>query len=672
MNPKLPRLPTLLVLIAYAAGCLLHADRAPWWTLLVATLAVAWHWLHHLGRLPLPGRWPRMALTLLLFAATFLSYRSLGALGAGSALLVVMGAAKLLETRAPRDAVVVASTALILVLSAALERQGLIRLPAYVFTAWLALSSITALGSREASLSARRAFGLAGRTALAAIPLAALCFVLVPRMPGALWSMPTSRNALTGLGDEMSPGSITDLALSEGIAFRVRFSSNTPPEEARYWRGPVLHDFDGSTWRRRPGQFAVSQAPEPLSAPVRYQITLEPHGRRDLFTLDAVESVEGIAHRPLFDGQVMARREVTAAVAYTAVSHLRTRYTGTLSNTGRNLDTRLPQGRNPRSLQLARQLHALGGTDADYVRRVLDHFRQIGLEYTLTPPPLGQDSIDDLLFNTRLGFCGHFASAYVVLMRAAGIPARVVTGYLGGDWNPVGGFYTVRQSDAHAWAEVWLAGKGWTRVDPTAVVVPGRLEFTPTEALASRTAAAAEALLGDTSWLQDMGYTWDAAASWWQERIVNFNQLAQRNLLEKLGLGNLDYRGMALLLMVAAALWAMLLLALSARGVPPPRPDPLGRVWNRYAKLLQRRGMAIAGHDGPEAIRRRAQQLLPEAAADIEQFTREYALLRFGAGASANRRLDGQALRPLNARLAGIARSTAARRRKRTAPAARG
>jgi transglutaminase-like putative cysteine protease len=559
---------------------------------------------------------------------------------------------------------------LILVLSAALERQGLIRLPAYVATAWLALASITALGSREASRSARRAFGLAGRTALAAIPLAALCFVLVPRMPGALWSMPTSRNAMTGLGDEMSPGSITDLALSEGIAFRVRFSGSAPPEEARYWRGPVLHDFDGSTWRRRPGQFAVWQAPEPLSAPVRYQITLEPHGRRDLFTLDAVEGIEGPPNRQTFDGQVLARRDVTAAVGYSAVSHLRTRYTGTLSTTGRNLDTHLPPGRNPRSVQLARQLQALGGTDADYVRRVLDHFRQIRLEYTLTPPPLGQDSIDELLFNTRQGFCGHFASAYVMLMRAAGIPARVVTGYLGGDWNPVGGFYTVRQSNAHAWAEVWLQGKGWTRVDPTAVVVPGRLEFTPTDRLASRTAEAAEALLGDTSWLQDLGYTWDAAASWWQERVVNFNQAAQRNLLERLGLGNLDYPGMALLLLVAAALWAALLLALSARRVSPPRTDPLGRIWNRYATLLQRRGLAIAAHDGPEAIRRRAQQLLPEAANDIEQFTREYALLRFGAGA--HRRLDGRALRPLNARLAGIARSTAARRPPRTAPAARG
>ncbi len=476
MSPPLARLPLLLLLAAYSAGCLLHADRTPLWCTAVAVATVLWRWLHFRGRIPLPNQFLRIGIALLLLFGVFASFRTLNGLAAGSALLVVMGAAKLLETRTPRDAVVVATVALILVLAAALDRQGLLRLPLYVGTGWLALASIAALGSVGAAHSARRAFLTAGKSALYAVPLAALCFVLVPRLPGALWTMPGGGRAETGLSDEMSPGSISDLSISEEIAFRVRFDGPPPPVTQRYWRGPVLHDFDGYTWRRRQGQFARSQGEEMLSPPLRYRVMLEPHGRNYLFALDTLESIEGIGYQRSYDGETLAWRPISAPVAYDAVSHLQWRSSGELSALGRRLDTRLPAGRNPRSVALAQQLRAASGSDADYAGRVTEYFRTGGFEYSLTPPLLDLDSIDDLLFRTRLGYCGHFASAYVMLMRAAGVPARVVTGYMGGSWNSVGGYYTVRQSDAHAWAEVWLDGNGWTRFDPTGVVAPDRLQ----------------------------------------------------------------------------------------------------------------------------------------------------------------------------------------------------
>jgi len=666
MNTLLQPLPARLLLMAFGAGCLLHVDRAPLWCIAVAAATLLARWLHIQGRLALPGRGPRIAITLVLALAVWFSFRTLNGLAAGSALLIVMGAAKLLETRTLSDAVVVAIVALVLVLAAALDRQGLARLPLYVGTGWLALASIAALGSMRAAVSARSAFLTAGSTALYAVPFAALCFVLMPRLPGALWAMPGGAGATTGLSDEMSPGNISELSISEEIAFRVRFDGPPPPPQQRYWRGPVLHDFDGYTWRRGIDQPMRTRRDEMLSPPLRYHVMLEPHGRNYLFPLDMPASIDGVGMRFLADGQALAWRQITAPLAYDAVSHLQWRSSGELTGYIRGLDTRLPPGRNARSVALARELRGTVDTDAQFAARVLEYFGAGGFEYSLTPPLLDYDSIDDLLFRTKLGFCGHFASAYVTLMRAAGVPARVVTGYQGGAWNALGGYYTVRQSDAHAWAEVWLEGSGWTRFDPTGVVAPQRLQRGATDAPeASRGNAAA--LFGEARWLRGLRDAWEAAGGWWQEQVVGFNRAKQRDLLEKLGLGRLDYGALALLLTAGGALWALLLLALLARRTAPPRRDPLARLWDGFLALLGRHGIAVADHDGPDAIRRRAQRELPQAAGDIDVFAAEYARLRYGGGEA-----DAPAIAAMKGRLSAIARATTAARRRRTAPAAPG
>lgn len=665
MSPLLTRTQTLLLLGAFAAGMLLHTLAVPLWSTGIALGAIAWRWLHHAAGLALPGRWLRPAIALALFGAVFAQFRTLGGLVAGGTLLIAMGAAKLLETRAARDAVIVASVALILVLAAALDRQSLARLPVYLGTAWLALAAITALGSTRTARSAVRSLRTAGGTALVALPFALLCFVLVPRLPGALWPSPSAERARTGLSEEMSPGSITELARSDEIAFRVEFEGTPPPFGLRYWRGPVLHDFDGATWRRARGQTAIRQETQPDSAPLRYRVVLEPHQQNYLFALDTVAAIEGLPHTVQFDGQVRAARPVTSPVVYQAVSHLSVRHPGELSLLGRRIDTRLPEGRNPRTVALAGELRAASGGEADYARRVLDWLAGGGFEYSLAPPATGQESVDELLFRTKRGFCGHYASAYVTLMRAAGVPARVVTGYLGGTWNAVGGHYTVRQADAHAWAEVWLPGEGWTRIDPTAVVAPGRLTLGLDELWPERLSATG-ALFSRGRWLRDLRDTWEAAAGWWQLSVVNFNRAAQRGLFERIGLPDIDYGGMALLLAIGGALWAALTMLVSFRR-PRRRLDPLARLWERFIALLGRLGIAIAPHEGPEAIRRRARRLLPEAARQIDELAGGYARARFGPGPE-----DPRALRLLAARLSAIARATAARRRRRTAAAAPG
>jgi transglutaminase-like putative cysteine protease len=662
MNNMVKPLPARIMLTAFAGGALLHVDRAPYWCLGVALAAVIWHFLHSQGRLRLPPKSLRIILTLALFAGIAASFQTVSGLPAGTALLLVMGSAKLLETRSQRDAAVVATVSLVLVLAACLDRQSLLRLPLYLACGWAALATIAALGGARAATSATRAFGTAGRTLLLALPMAALCFVLVPRMQGALWSMPASEQAQTGLADEMSPGSISELAVSEDIAFRASFEGAAPPPAQRYWRGPVLHDFDGYTWRRQTGVGAPLQEAVPLSAPLRYHVLLEPTGRAYLFGIDSIASIEGRRNFRAFDGQVLASRAVTEAVAYDGVSYLQTRFEGELSTTGRRLDTRLPAGRNLRSIALARELRARATSDRQYATMVLDYFRDAGFEYTLTPPLLDKDSVDDLIFNTRLGFCGHFASAYATMMRAAGVPARVVTGYLGGNWNPIGGYYAIRQSQAHAWTEIWIDGEGWVRIDPTAVVAPERLQQGGSELLA-RSGSAFDSLFGDATWLRDLRDAWDAASNWWQERVVKFNRGAQLALLKRLGLDDIDYPGMVMLLAGGVILWGLVLWGIAARQPRHTAPDALARTWNRFIALLAARGIAIAAHDGPRAIAARAAARLPAAAAEITDFTRRYEQLRFGTAEQ-----DDTAIRAMRNQLRQIARATAAGNRPGSAP----
>ena len=642
-------------LAAFGAVMLLHVDNAPPWSIAVALAGMGWQFLHLRGRLALPGAMGRGAIALALLAATATSFRSITGLAAGTNLLLVMGAAKLLEIRQPRDARVIALVSLALLMAAVLERQTLPRVPLYLASAWISLACLAALGEGRAAGSGRAALKIAGRTLFYAMPLAALCFLLVPRLPGALWSMQADDSAVTGLSEEMSPGSISQISASDDVAFRVRFEDAAPPLSQRYWRGPVLHDFDGQTWRRVRNQIARKPLTEPASDPVRYRILQEPTGRSFLFGLDTIGAITTATGRPvlqLFDGQVVATRPVTSTLAYNGVSYPQVRSTADLSALGRRIDTQLPGERNPRARALARELRSASRDDADYVQRVLAHFRDTGLEYTLSPPTLGADSVDDLLFRTRLGFCGHFASAYVTLMRAAGVPSRVVTGYLGGAWNAVGGYYAVRQSDAHAWAEVWLEGRGGVRVDPTAVVAPERLRRTLDDLLGQR-ASFSDRMFVRAPWLSGLRDSWDAAANWWQERVVNYNLAAQTALLRRLGLENIDYRLLALALLAGAALWgAWVSLQLHQRA-NVVAPDALSRLWRRYANLLARRGVPVAAHDAPATVAQRAAHRHPAAASEIQRFSDQYLHLRFGIEGAAS----AAELRELRERLRALERA---------------
>jgi protein-glutamine gamma-glutamyltransferase len=633
--------PLVWAALAYVGGVLLSVDRVPAWVPVAALLLVCWRlWVawRPTRALRLPSTAVRSLLAFTLVLTILLRFRTLNGLSAGTALLIVMGASKLLETRSRRDELVVVAAALFLLLAACLDRQELLRAPLYLAHVWFCCAAIAVIASAPSqgeppgagfAFEDRSALMLAGRTLLLAAPLAVVLFVFFPRVAGAFWAVPRDDSATTGLSDTMSPGSITALTSSGDIAFRVRFAGAVPAPAMRYWRGPVLHNFDGFTWRR---VYATPDSPRTLQylgTPYRYTVLLEPSSQRWWFALDTIEQRPDPSVFLTDDHELIARQPVRDPVAYTAVSYTSVRSTAPLSPRSRNRDTaRVP--RNPRSQSFAQDLRARSGSDSAYVAAVLHFLQTGGFKYTLTPPPLGFNSVDDFLFNTRRGFCEHFASAFVALMRAAGVPAHVVTGYLGGEWNPIGGYLVVHQSDAHAWAEVWLDGRGWTRVDPTAVVEPERLDRGILDLLPDAGSREAR-LLRHSSWLTALVQRWDAANAWWAEHVVEFNLRSQSSILQWLGVDSPDVRDLGWAFAAGLLVWMLWIAWQYGRNPPAPRRERLVVAYSALCRKLGKAGIHRAPHEGPLAYAETVTRVRADLAQPVRALLEQYADLRFGS-----------------------------------------
>ena len=630
-DPAPGRAHATLVVAALLLTAAINWHHLAWWCLPLLVLASAWHaratWRGH----PLPGRWARIGLALILTIGVLLSYRTLNGLTAGATLLAAMTAAKLFEARALRDWHVITAATLFLLLAACLDRQQLWRLPVYALCLWLSAAALRGL-SGGAALPVATLLRESARQLLYALPLAIVLFLCFPRLPGAFWALPEDGVAITGLGDAMSPGDIARLVESDEPALRARFAGPMPPVAERYWRGPVLHDFDGRTWRRR--QSATAAAALDYRGPeYRYSETLEANSHGTVIALEMARPSPGAELRFTDDFQLSTRRSSRQTQSYVLSSYPQAVNREALASAARRIDLALPLARNPRSRELAARLRATAGSDAAYVAAVLNYFRNGGFEYTLRPQRLGRDAIDELLFGTRQGFCGHYASAFVVLMRAADVPARVVTGYLGGEWNPLGRYLTVRQSAAHAWAEAWLPGRGWVRADPTAVVAPERLnrEYLQFSGDALHGAAGT---LGGGAWLATALQAWDALGAWWQDDVIGFNLARQLTLAGKLGFGDRNWQTLAVALGAGMAAWLLWISWSLRRMALAARQDALARAWLRIEKRLARRAIARAPYEGVLAYCERL-ALEDPGMASVMPLARRYAALRFGPPAKA-------------------------------------
>jgi protein-glutamine gamma-glutamyltransferase len=635
---------------AFLGGVLLHFERLPLWATATAILCAAWSLAGHARRVRLPGRSVKVVLALALLAAVVALFHTLNGLQAGTTLLTVMGSVKLLETRTRRDRYILIGAGIYLLLAACLSRQSLLYAPLYAADAWLCCSALLAAAHPDSSLGNRAAVMLAARSLLLALPIGLIGFLFFPRLSGSLWALPDSGAALTGLSDSLTPGAISDLSESSRPAFRVWFDGPAPPPQERYWRGPVLYDFDGATWSRpppwsfwpemrrasmRPAQAADSARPSSTAHRYRYRIALEPSSEPWWLGLDTVVSAPPGA-RLTADHVLVGDGPVTHPITYTAVSDTTMRRARPLTPLTLRRDLWLPPRRNPRSAALARRLRRRAGSDAAFVQAVLDYLRTGGFEYSLTPARLGKNSVDEFLFDTRRGFCGHFASAFVTLMRAGGVPARVVVGYLGGEWNPVGRYLVVRDSDAHAWAEVWLDGRGWTRVDPTAVVAPERL-YRNIDSFLPNAASASERLVLEVPWIGAVGNAWDAANAWWSDDVVGFNSRSQLALLKRLGIAAPKMLDLVWLLALSLVVWLAATAWRLGRLPHGARPDRIARSYDRLCRKLARAGVARGADQGPLAYADSIARRRPDLAAIGRVLLARYAELRYGSLASGSR-----------------------------------
>jgi protein-glutamine gamma-glutamyltransferase len=652
MRPPAERaLPAALgwVSAAFAGGVLLHLDRVPAWASAAALILVAWRLIAARGTVRLPGGWLRAVLAVAAVAAVYTRFHTLNGLAAGTALLVLMAALKLLETRAHRDQLVMLGASVFLLLAACLDRQSLPRVPLYILEVWLCCSALAIAATP--GLRARTALALAGRTLLLAAPLALLMFLFFPRLAGSFWAVPRGGEAVTGLSDTMSPGSIAHLITSYDIAFRVHFMGPVPPYPERYWRGPVLHDFDGHTWRGAPQLYRRRVPLEGTGPLYRYRVELEPTRQHWWIALDTPLASPDPKVTLTYDSQLIAGVPVSEPTSFVAESRHPTQQPTPLSAGDRRRDTSLPPGQNPRTARLASDLRRQAPGDRALVQAALDLLRSGGFTYSLDPVPLAADQIDDFLFHTKSGFCEHYASAFVALMRAAGMPARVVTGYLGGELNPIGGYYVVRQSDAHSWAEVWLAGEGWTRIDPTAVVEPERTRRGLLDLLPGA-ASAQERLLRASPWLVPLLERWDAANAWWDERVVRFDSATQLDVLERLGVRSPDPRDIGWAFVLALLGWLAVIGWHMGRRPRRPRPDALARAYLRLcSKLARQAGVARATHQGPLDYARAFAVRHPGPDGGAAALLARYAELRYGASDPATRARDTEEFRRAVARL---------------------
>lgn len=627
MLSRLNRLPrdvrdTLFLLLVMASVVLPQVGHLPAWCSFMTFSLMLWRADMALLARPLPSRWWLIFLLAIAVGATYFSHKTLFGRDAGVTLVMVLMALKTLELRARRDIFVVFFLSFFALLTNFFYSQSL-TIAAAMLLALLGL--LTALVNAHMPVGKPpliQAAKTAAWMALLGTPIMLALFLLFPRM-APLWGIPSdAMSGRSGLSSSMRVGAIASLALDDSVAMRVRFEGAVPSASDLYFRGPVLSSFNGREWRtlrpaalQRVGPVHNLQA---LSAPVKYQVTLEPNHQAWLLLLDAAvqrPAVSGFEASMTPELQWQLDRPVTELLRYSAQSSLSFRYGPTQPSAGLQVYLELPPAQNPRTQQFAAQLRSqpdLSGADtARLVSAVQERLRSGGYRYTLDPGVYGEHSADEFWFDRKEGFCEHIASSFVILMRALGVPARIVTGYQGGELNPVDGFFVVRQSDAHAWAEVWMAGRGWQRVDPTGSVAPGRVGAM--QRLQAPRGVIATALLGgmNPALLSQLRALWDAANNGWNQWVLNYTHGKQLSLLRDIGFESPSWEhlsyllfGLVVLASLGGALWTLL---------ERQRQDPWLRLLGRVTMLLQQRGFHVVANTPP---RRLAEQLLQQAGPD--------------------------------------------------------
>ncbi|MEN1727871.1 MAG: DUF3488 and transglutaminase-like domain-containing protein [Pseudomonadota bacterium] len=593
------------------------------------TASARWSWR------PIPA-WIRVIITLALLFLVAVSFGGLWGRRAATALLCVMLAAKMMEMYRVRDMRLVASVSFFLIATQFLFDESLIYLIYLLVGCWTSTMALTRIqqvrledhqffdtGSEDRNLAKDST-----QLLLMGLPLALTLFFLFPRLAQPLWGLPDDAlDGKTGLSETMSPGSIANLYSDDSPAFRGEFASGRPPPpEDRYWRGPVLWDFNGTTWS--PNFFSESTAPErvPLGDnAISYEVQMEPNERRWLLALDYPVSTDQSGALLLVDYQLVNENPITTLTAYNVISNPDFIDSPVLQSPLRLASMRLPEDRNPRTLEMASEWRQRYPDDLELANAVLRWFNEEPFFYSLETAPLGRHGADEFLFDLRTGYCEYYASAFAILMRGAGVPTRVVTGYQGGFWNVAGEYLLVRQSDAHAWNEIWIEGQGWIRVDPTAAVSPSRILEGSTSAIGG------SRFFLDWPLVNNLRNRMDRLQHLWNQWVLGFDAEAQVRLLTRLGLPELRPTQIALLMLGVLLVIVLPLSLILLRELRRGESSLARKAWLRLQRKINRQLKLKQGPaETPREWVNRVTGALQQPSAELKQLLEDYERVHYG------------------------------------------
>ncbi len=634
---QIPRNALVWCVITLFALVAPHIGRIPVWVLAVYVFAALWRIMVYRGRWSFPGRSIKLLIILASFIGLYFSFGTFFGLEPTVALLLIAFALKLIELAERKDAYVLLFLGYFTCVTEFLFTQDLLIVLYSVVTVTLITTALLALHQPDQHRFNPRTIRQAGVMLLQAFPLMVVLFFLFPRI-GPLWTVPIkSHAAKTGVSNFMRPGDISNLSQSTEVAFRAQFTGDIPNTADLYWRGLVFSTLAEGTWSSLryfevPLEHRRQIKPNTHGQVLNYTIIMEPTQQNWLYSLRYAQSTEAKV-MAASDYRLYSPGILEDEYQYTARSWPEVSFEYELSDWRRNTELSLPVGENPLTRAFSRKLYRESRSDRSFVDAVLQKFNREEYSYTLNPPILGENPMDQFLFQSRRGFCEHYAYAFVVMMRAAGIPARVIAGYQGGEVNPVNKTVIVHQFDAHAWAEVWLQGEGWVRIDPTAAVAPDRIEWGLERAVAAEGSFLSNSPLSplrfrSVIWINKLRLRYDALTWQWQKWIVGYDSQTQFDFLKRY-LGEISSRKFGLILLGS---WALILIPvglslLAKRDIK--RVTPLDKQYLLFCGKLEKLGVVRRVGEAPGEFCGRAAKELPHLASDIEQLTRLYSGLAY-------------------------------------------
>lgn len=604
-----------------------HFAHLPVWVSAVIVFSLVWRLVQNQGYIPQIPRWLIVPFVLAGGIGVFATYWTITGRDAGLALLSVMASFKLLECHSQRDSLIVVFLCYFLVVTHFLFSQSIFIAVYMVVTILFLTTSLITLNAKNVKISGFKKLKISAGIIAYAIPLMIILFILVPRVPGPLWGITSEQRAgVTGLSDHMSPGQISNLIQNNEVAFRVNFDSKVPHNRDLYWRGPVLERFNGATWFQSTRKIFRTLSLTTEQQPIKYTMTMEANGKNWLLPLDLPGSTPKDSTLSA-DYELKSTKPLNDLKKYQLSSFTDVKHGLDDSFEYLMLNTEYPEGKNKKTAKWGKQLRADFEDDEALVNYVLNYFRQKPYFYTLNPPILGKDPIDEFLFDSKRGFCEHYSGSFALLMRTAGIPTRVVTGYQGAELNQAGNYYIIRQSDAHAWTEVWLEDKGWVRVDPTAAVSPDRVEKSLDAALPDDELNFRYKL--KNPFLGELLFNWDNIQHQWNSWVLNYNQRKQLNFLKKLGVGIKSTADMVIALVILITTVTLSYALWSLYKNRPIKPPYFEQLFLKLIKKCKKAGFEKHEAESANAFYQRLQQFAPDFAKNIAEAIRLYNEIKY-------------------------------------------